>query len=118
MLVAYGSPARICKTVTNMAREEGMKVGLLRPISLFPFPAQRISELAGDGRRFKVVEMSAGQMVEDVRLAVNGMADVSFYGRTGGAVPTPTEILNEVRAGFGKPPVVSRYPTAKHSASS
>ena len=98
MLVAYGSPARICKTVVDLAREEGMKVGLSGR-SRFPHsprPANR-----GDwpsGKRFLVVEMSRGQMVEDVRLAVNGMADVAFYGRTGGAVPTPTEILN-TRAG-------------------
>lgn len=109
VLVAYGSPARICRTVVDLARDEGMKVGLLRPVSLFPFPVQQISEMAQSGKRFLTVEMSHGQMVEDVRLAVCGMADVAFYGRSGGAVPTPTEILNQVRAGFGKPPVTSGY---------
>lgn len=109
VLVAYGSPARICKTVVDMARDEGMKVGLLRPITLFPFPSARIAKIAAAGSRFMVVEMSHGQMVEDVRLAVNGVTDVSFYGRSGGAVPTPTEVLNQVRAAFGKPPVVSHY---------
>ena len=108
VLVAYGSPARICRTVVDMAREEGMQVGLLRPITLFPFPSTALAAHA-QRRRFLVVEMSAGQMVEDVRLAVSGAAEVRFYGRTGGAVPTPTEILNEVRAVFGRPPVVSRY---------
>ena len=115
VLVAYGSPARICKSVVDMAREEGMKVGLLRPITLFPYPTLRIAGLAQDGKRFLVVEMSHGQMVEDVRLAVNGAADVAFFGRSGGAVPTPTEILNEVRAIFGKPPVVSHYGSSGES---
>lgn len=110
VLVAYGSPARICKTVVDLARDEGMKVGLLRPISLFPFPTAQIADLARGGKRFMAVEMSHGQMVEDVRLAVNGVSEAAFYGRSGGAVPTPTEILNQVRAGFGKPPVVEHYP--------
>ncbi len=117
VLVAYGSPARICKSVVDHARDEGMKVGLLRPITLFPYPSARIAELASAGKRFMVVEMSHGQMVEDVKLAVNGMADVSFYGRSGGAVPTPTEILNEVRRTFGKPPVITHYPQSKDSRS-
>jgi 2-oxoglutarate ferredoxin oxidoreductase subunit alpha len=72
--------------------------------------------LAKDGRRFLVVEMSCGQMVEDVRLAVNGASEVEFYGRSGGAVPNPTEILNGVRARFGKPPVVSHYSSSKETA--
>ena len=109
VLVAYGSPARICKTVVDLARDEGMNVGLLRPITLFPYPVEQIEALARSNKRFLVVEMSHGQMLEDVRLAVNGAAPVAFYGRTGGAVPTPTEILNEVRSLFGKPPVVSHY---------
>lgn len=112
VLVAYGSPARICKSVVDIARESGMKVGLFRPISLFPYPTPHISELARSGKRFLVVEMSHGQMLEDVKLAVNGQAEVSFYGRTGGAVPTPTEILNQVRAQFGKPPVIEHYVNA------
>ena len=115
ILVAYGSPARICRTVVDLAREEGMKVGLFRPITLFPFPTPQLAALAQGGKRFMVVEMSHGQMVEDVRLAVNGLADVAFHGRSGGAVPTPTEILNKVRAQFGMPPVVSRYPSAADS---
>jgi len=107
VLIAYGSTARICRSVVDMAREEGMPIGLLRPISLYPFPENRIADLAAGGKRFLVAEMSAGQMVEDVRLAANGAADVLFHGRTGGAVPTPTEILDKVRAAFDKPPVVS-----------
>lgn len=111
-LIAYGSTARICRTVVDLARDEGMKVGLLRPITLFPFPTRQIREMAESGVRFKVVEMSYGQMVEDVRLAVDGASEVSFYGRAGGAVPTPTEVLNQVRSSFGKPPVVSHYGSA------
>ncbi|MEN6357918.1 MAG: 3-methyl-2-oxobutanoate dehydrogenase subunit VorB [Armatimonadota bacterium] len=116
VMVAYGCPARICRSVVDMARDEGMKVGLLRPITLFPFPTLQIADLAKDGKRFLVVEMNCGQMVEDVRLAVNGASEVEFYGRSGGAVPTPTEILNEVRARFGKPPVVSHYSSRKETA--
>lgn len=113
VLVAYGSPARICKSVVEIARDEGMKVGLFRPITLSPYPTQQIAQMAQDGKRFLVVEMSHGQMVEDVRLAVNGASDVAFYGRSGGAVPTPTEVLNQVRALFGKPPVIEHYPQPK-----
>ena len=109
VLVAYGSPARICKTVVDMARQDGLKVGLFRPITLFPYPTRQIAQLAREGKKFMAVEMSHGQMVEDVRLAVNGVSEVAFYGRSGGAVPTPTEIYDEVRAQFGKPPVVTHY---------
>jgi len=97
VLVAYGSVARICMTAANLAREKGIKVGLLRPITLFPFPSQRLSELAEAGKRFLVVEMSAGQMVEDVRLAVNGKSEVAFYGRFGGIVPNPIEIMEQIK---------------------
>lgn len=97
VLVAYGSPARICKTVVDMARAEGLKVGLFRPISLFPYPSGAILDMAKDQKRFMVVEMSTGQMVEDVLLAVNGKTEVDFYGRCGGVVPTPVEILEQVR---------------------
>ncbi|MHB0997736.1 MAG: 3-methyl-2-oxobutanoate dehydrogenase subunit VorB [Armatimonadota bacterium] len=96
ILVAYGSIARICRTTMSLAREKQMKVGLFRPISLFPYPYQRLAELAAQGKKFLVVEMSAGQMVEDVRLGVNGKATVDFYGRLGGIVPSPIEILEQV----------------------
>jgi 2-oxoglutarate ferredoxin oxidoreductase subunit alpha len=96
VLVAYGCSARICRTTMNLARAKGLKVGLFRPVSLFPFPSGRLSELAGCGKRFLVVEMSAGQMVEDVRLSVNGKAEVEFYGRLGGIVPSPIEILEQI----------------------
>ncbi|NLN77945.1 MAG: 3-methyl-2-oxobutanoate dehydrogenase subunit VorB [Armatimonadetes bacterium] len=96
VLVAYGCPARVCRTVVDLARQEGLKVGLFRPITLYPFPTARIAEIAKSGSQFMAVEMSCGQMVEDVKLAVNGAAEVLFYGRTGGVVPTPTEVFNFV----------------------
>lgn len=71
-------------------------MGLFRPITLYPFPTARIAEIAKSGSQFMAVEMSCGQMVEDVKLAVNGAAEVLFYGRTGGVVPTPTEVFNFV----------------------
>jgi 2-oxoglutarate ferredoxin oxidoreductase subunit alpha len=101
LLVAYGATARICKSTVDMARSEGLKVGLFRPISLFPYPKKALQAHASRGKRFLVVEISLGQMVEDVRLAVNGAAEVDFYGRTGGAVPTSIEILEQVRALMG-----------------
>ena len=96
VLVAYGCVARICRTTMNLARQKGLKVGLFRPITLFPFPTERLAALAGEGKGFVVVEMSAGQMVEDVRLAVNGAAQVDFYGRLGGVVPGPVEVLEKI----------------------
>ena len=98
MIVAFGSSARICKKTVEIAREQGHKVGLLRPITLFPFPTKRIAELAEKCKGFLVAELNAGQMVEDVRLAVEGKAPVAHYGRMGGAVYSPDEVaeaLNE-----------------------
>ena len=95
VLVAYGSVARICRTTMNLARQKGLKVGLFRPITLFPFPSKRLAELASQGKQFLVVEMSAGQMVEDVRLSINGVSQVDFYGRLGGMIPGPIEILEQ-----------------------
>ena len=96
LLVAFGTVGRICQTVVREARAQGLKVGLLRPITLWPFPSARIAELAGRARSMLVVEMNAGQMLEDVRLAVEGRCPVRFYGRMGGIVPLPDEILPEV----------------------
>jgi len=81
-----------------MAREAGMKVGLLRPITLFPFPTKRIRELAGKVKGILSVEMSAGQMVEDVQLAVNGKVPVEHYGRMGGMIPTPDEVVDNLKS--------------------
>lgn len=96
-IVAYGTTARIVKSAIKEARAEGIKVGLIRPITLFPFPEQIINEVADQVDKFLTVEMSTGQMVEDVRLAVNGKKPVEFYGRTGGVVPTPEEIVKQLK---------------------
>jgi 2-oxoglutarate ferredoxin oxidoreductase subunit alpha len=96
IIVAYGTTARIASSAIEMARKEGHKVGMIRPITLFPFPTDIISETADKVDNFLAVEMSTGQMVEDVRLAVNGKKPVHFYGRTGGVVPSPEEIVEEI----------------------
>jgi 2-oxoglutarate ferredoxin oxidoreductase subunit alpha len=96
-LVAYGSCARICKEVVRRAKGEGLQIGLLRPITLWPFPAVPIRQAAERGVSFLVVEMSAGQMVEDVQLAAAGKARVEFYGRSGGIVPSATEVFARAR---------------------
>lgn len=92
VLVAYGTAARIAKGAMKRMRREGLKVGLLRPITLWPFPSKRIKELARAVPHFFVFELCAGQMVEDVKLAVEGRAKVHFYGRPGGPVSTPVEL--------------------------
>jgi len=96
MLVAFGLSSRVCQKVVEMAREQGIRAGLIRPITLYPFPTDVIREAAQRVERFLVVEMNAGQMVEDVRLAVNGKKPVDFTGRMGGIVPTPEEILEKI----------------------
>ncbi|MDD5219270.1 MAG: 3-methyl-2-oxobutanoate dehydrogenase subunit VorB [Candidatus Bipolaricaulis sp.] len=97
VIAAYGSTARIAKSVLRMARAEGLKVGLFRPITLWPFPYEALRAVADHVKTVLTVEMSAGQMWEDVRLAVAERAETPFYGETGGVVPTPKSILNEVR---------------------
>ena len=97
LLVAYGTVGRICKTVVREARDQGARIGLFRPITLWPFPLSRLGELARQVRAMLVVEMSAGQMLEDVKLAVQGRCPVEFYGRMGGVMPLPDEILEELR---------------------
>jgi len=96
LLVAFGTVGRVCQTVVREARERGMRVGLLRPVTLWPFPSARLGELAEQVHGMLVVEMNAGQMVEDVRLAVEGRCPVRFYGRLGGVIPLPDEILPEL----------------------
>jgi 2-oxoglutarate/2-oxoacid ferredoxin oxidoreductase subunit alpha len=93
ILVAYGSSSRICQKAVNLCREKGLKVGLLRPITLFPYPTKVIQEMANRVKGFLAVEMSAGQMVEDVKLAVNGKVPVDHFGRFGGMIPTPNEVV-------------------------
>jgi len=96
-IVAFGIAARIALSAVKMLRRERIKVGLFRPITLFPFPEKELSMLAEENRMFVTVEMNTGQMVEDVRLAVNGKAEVLFYGRPGGTALTPEEICENVK---------------------
>jgi 2-oxoglutarate ferredoxin oxidoreductase subunit alpha len=96
VIAAYGTVARIAKTAIQILREKGVKVGLLRPISLYPFPYQIFSDVADRVKNILVVEMSMGQMVEDVRLAVCDRSRIHFYSRVGGIVPTFEEIMTEV----------------------
>ncbi|MFO7445234.1 MAG: 3-methyl-2-oxobutanoate dehydrogenase subunit VorB [Ignavibacteriaceae bacterium] len=98
LLVAFGLSARICQKTLELAREKGMKVGLIRPITLYPFPSAAIAEAAAKTQFVLTVEMNAGQMVEDVRLAVNGKNPVYHKGRMGGIVPSPEEILTEIES--------------------
>jgi len=97
VLVGYGIVGRILKAVTADARASGINVGVLRPITLYPFPKQHFQRLARKATVFIVVEMSNGQMLEDVRLALNGACPVEFYSRVGGNVPSHEEVLNFVR---------------------
>ncbi|MBN2158443.1 MAG: 3-methyl-2-oxobutanoate dehydrogenase subunit VorB [Spirochaetes bacterium] len=96
MIVAFGTPSRIAKTAIRMAREKGMKVGLLRPITLYPFPSQQLHEHSERIRKILVVEMNTGQMLYDVKISAHKDADISFYGRPGGGVPFPNEVLDEI----------------------
>ena len=96
-VVAFGTSARIAKSAIAIARGEGIKVGLIRPITLFPFPEKVIARAAEQVKQVLVVEMNLGQMVEDVRLAVNGRAPVSFYGRPGGALVAVEDIAQQIR---------------------
>lgn len=97
IVVSYGATARIVKSAINQARELGIKVGLFRPITLWPFPVQEINKAVENCSQVLCVEMSMGQMIDDVKLAINCSRPVSFYGRTGGVIPTPKEILNKIK---------------------
>lgn len=97
VLVAFGTSSRICRAAMEEARKQKLKVGMIRPISLYPFPYDIIRRQAKKTGVFLVVEMNQGQMVEDVRLAVGGDARVEFYGRTGGGVPTEEAVLSEIQ---------------------
>ena len=97
LLIAYGTSSRICQKTVELARKEGIKLGLLRPITLFPFPKKRIAELTSQVKGILSVEMSAGQMVEDVKLAVDGKVPVDYFGRLGGIVPSPEEVLEAAK---------------------
>jgi 2-oxoglutarate ferredoxin oxidoreductase subunit alpha len=105
VVVAYGMGARIVKGAIKRLRQEGMKVGLIRPITLWPFPAKALQEMAKTVRHLFVFEMSAGQMVEDVRLALEGKGHIHFYGRPGGVLPMPVELFR----------IISRHYYQAHS---
>lgn len=98
LVVGFGTAGRIAYTAVEAAREQGLPVGLFRPQSLWPFPDVRLAELAQTVNAMLVIEMNAGQMIDDVRLAVNGRVPVNFYGRMGGMVPMPDEILTAIQA--------------------
>jgi 2-oxoglutarate/2-oxoacid ferredoxin oxidoreductase subunit alpha len=93
LLVAFGTSARICQKTVQLARAKGIKLGLLRPITLFPFPEKPLGKLAGQVKGMLVVEMNAGQMIEDVKLSVCGKIKVEHFGRFGGIIPSPAEVL-------------------------
>jgi len=99
LVTAFGSAARIAKTAVVMAREEGLKVGLLRPITLFPFPAEAYATVTRHCKKILDIELNTGQMLEDVKLSVARDADVSFYGRPSGtgSLPTPEELLEQIK---------------------
>jgi 2-oxoglutarate ferredoxin oxidoreductase subunit alpha len=97
-LVAFGLSARVCQKAVDLAREKGLRVGLLRPITLYPFPKKAISNLADKVNFLLVVELNSGQMVEDVALAVNGKRPVHFKGRMGGMIPSPEDIVAELES--------------------
>ena len=100
VVLAYGTSARIAKGAVNRVREEGFKVGLMRPITLWPFPKVQLLELSHKINKFLVFEMSTGQMLEDVKLSLEGRGDVHFYGRPGGIISTPYEIAEAIKDNY------------------
>ena len=97
IFVAYGSSARLCQTAISLLAEQGIKAGMFRPITLYPFPSEALRKASEGTKKLMVVELSAGQMVEDVRLALEGRCPIGFYGRPGGVVPTPEEVAEATR---------------------
>lgn len=103
VVVAYGSVARILKSSISMARDKGMKIGLFRPITLYPFPTEELSKVADSVKNFMSIELSTGQMIEDVKLAVGAQGTtVDFYGRPPGSIPSPDEFLEEIKTIYEK----------------
>ena len=115
LMVAYGSSARIAQKAVQLGREKGIKVGLLRPITLFPFPKQQLFELADQVKGILSIELNAGQMVEDVRLSVQHKVPVEHFGRTGGIIHTPEEILEALEQKIIKDGGI-RYHKARESS--
>ena len=101
LLVAYGTSSRICRSALRSLRKEGLKVGMFRPITLWPFPTKELQKAAEGKKKILTVEMSAGQMLEDVKLALNGNDTIDFYGRTAGMLPDIDEIVRRVKS-YGK----------------
>ena len=97
VVIGFGTAGRVALSAVRTAREQGIKVGLFRPVTVAPYPYARVAELAAQAKTLLVVEMNSGQMLEDVRLAVNGRTPIVFYGRLGGVVPFPDEILGEIQ---------------------
>jgi len=97
VVVAYGIVARVARSAVAAAREEGIPAGLFRPVTLWPFPRRRLDELAGSAARLQVFELSYGQMLDDVRLAIHDRIPVGFHGRMGGNVPSVEECLEQIR---------------------
>jgi 2-oxoglutarate ferredoxin oxidoreductase subunit alpha len=100
IFIAYGCSARICQKAIKLARDEGIKVGLLRPITLFPFPSKILSELAEQVKGMLSVELNSGQMIEDVKLSVDGKIPVKHFGRNGGVIHSPDEVLEALKFKF------------------
>jgi len=100
LIVSFGSAARIAEKALEIARSMGVRVGLFRPITLWPFPSKQIAAMAKGKKGVLVVEINAGQMVQDVRLAVNGAVPVEYFGRLGGIVPEPDEIVQVLKEKF------------------
>lgn len=96
IIVSFGTTARVCLDAIKLARADGLKVGMIRPITIWPFPEKAFANYINKGKKFFVVELNAGQMVNDVKLVVNDNASVEFYGRLGGQIPTPVEIYNKI----------------------
>lgn len=103
IVIGFGIAARIALSAVKKLRDEGKRIGLFRPVTLFPFPSQQIRKRAHKKTRFLVVEMNAGQMVEDVRLSVNGASEVLFFGKPGGAVFNPDELYQKIKGTYRKP---------------
>ena len=97
VIVSFGSAARIGEKAVELAREQGLKVGLFRPITLWPFPSKQLADLCKGKKGILVSEINAGQMVQDVRLAIDGALPVEHFGRLGGIVPDPEEIVNALK---------------------
>ena len=101
IITAFGASARIAQSAVDMARAKGIKAGLLRPIMLWPFPEKYVTKHLSHVKAFLSVEMNMGQMIDDVRLAVNGAVPVDFYGRVGGMIPTPQAICDKIEKMYG-----------------